>query len=249
MSSLSTLLLGPASGGLEAEPLGLSRLPAREQVLKAGEELSAGSCGGDCILVVEGLLGRYRLLRDGNRQLLSFHLSGDACDLHKLVDVDDCVTTAFTRCRILRVPVARLQAFVQNSAAVGHALWRRAAQAERIRTEWLVSLGRRDAYSRLAHLFCEMLTRHRAIGAVVDDSCDFPLTQSDLADALGLSIVHVNRVMQRLRAEGLLLHKGGRLHVLDLERLEAVADFDPAYLRPSLSRPDVADQGQRRASG
>ena len=94
----------------------------------------------------------------------------------------------------------------------------------------MTGIGRREAYARVAHLLCEMMVRMRAVGLAQDHSCDLPITQAEFADALGLSGVHMNRVLQQLRSEGLIVLKGNTLLVPDWERLKAAGDFDPTYL-------------------
>jgi len=101
--------------------------------------------------------------------------------------------------------------------------------------EWIVNTGRRPAYERMAHLLCETVVRLRAVGLAGEGSCDLPITQSEFGDALGLSTVHVNRVLQELRGAGLIVLKGSILSVLDWDGLKAAGDFDPAYLH--LKRP------------
>jgi CRP-like cAMP-binding protein len=99
-----------------------------------------------------------------------------------------------------------------------------------IHREWMLSAGRRSAVGRVAHLFCELLIRLRIGGCADDDSYEFPLTQVQLADCLGLTSVHVNRTLQQLRKQGLIELKGRRLRIVDLGELERVAEFDPTYL-------------------
>jgi CRP-like cAMP-binding protein len=99
-----------------------------------------------------------------------------------------------------------------------------------IQREWTFNLGRRTAFERMAHLLCELFMRLQAAGLTGDRSCSFPLTQADLADALGLSAVHVNRTLQELRADGLIVLRGKELLVTDLDRLQEAAQFDANYL-------------------
>jgi CRP-like cAMP-binding protein len=94
----------------------------------------------------------------------------------------------------------------------------------------VLNVGRREAHSRMAHVLCELLVRLRAVGLVEDHACDLPITQGEFADAIGVSAVHVNRVLQQMRAEGLIELTGNRLHIPDWQRLQAAGDFDPTYL-------------------
>jgi len=94
----------------------------------------------------------------------------------------------------------------------------------------MLNIGRREAYNRIAHLFCEMLVRLRAVGLAEDHTCDFPITQSEFADAFGITPVHVNRVLKQMRADGLIELKGTQLRIPDWNRLKEVGQFDPGYL-------------------
>jgi CRP-like cAMP-binding protein len=94
----------------------------------------------------------------------------------------------------------------------------------------MTSIGQREALSRVAHLLCEWVVKLQAIGLVKDFTCDLPITQNELGDALGISTVHINRTLQDLRAEGLIALRGATLTVLDWDGLQRVGDFDPMYL-------------------
>jgi CRP-like cAMP-binding protein len=110
------------------------------------------------------------------------------------------------------------------------AFWRQTLIDAAIFREWMTNIGRREAYNRMAHLFCEWIVRLRAVGLAQDHACDMPMTQAELADAMGISTVHVNRGLKELRGDGLISLKGSRLTVLDWEQLKQVGDFDPTYL-------------------
>ena len=110
---------------------------------------------------------------------------------------------------------------------------------EAILREWVGNIGRRTASQRIAHLLCELLVRLKAVGLAEDDVYEFPLTQAELADAAGLSTVHVNRTLQELRAAGLITLKSRLLTIRDVERLKALAGFDPAYLHLAPDRKDA----------
>jgi CRP-like cAMP-binding protein len=99
-----------------------------------------------------------------------------------------------------------------------------------IQREWTLSLGRRSAQARMAHVFCEMLIRLEVVGMTENHSYDFPLTQTELGECLGLTAVHVNRTLQELRRAGLITLEGRRLTILDLESLQSIAQFEPDYL-------------------
>ena len=119
---------------------------------------------------------------------------------------------------------------MRSSNRIAQVLWRDKLIEAGVFREWMIGLGRRSAYARIAHLLCEMIARMRAIGLTDCDACRLPLTQTEMADALGLSTVHVNRTLQQLRREGLIEFNRGSLRALNWERLRAAGDFDPTYL-------------------
>jgi CRP-like cAMP-binding protein len=110
------------------------------------------------------------------------------------------------------------------------ALWRETLVDASIFREWLLNIGRREAYTRMAHLLCEFLARLKAVGLTKDGTFDLPITQVELADAVGTSTVHVNRVLQALRANGLIQTKGTQVNIPDWDKLKEAGDFDPLYL-------------------
>jgi CRP-like cAMP-binding protein len=110
------------------------------------------------------------------------------------------------------------------------ALWRETLRDAAIFKEWVLNVGQSDAHTRVAHLICEVVTRMRAGGLVNEERCAFPITQNELADAVGISAVHINRNLQELRAAGLITLGRGKLHIHDWQRLKAAGDFEPDYL-------------------
>jgi CRP-like cAMP-binding protein len=118
------------------------------------------------------------------------------------------------------------------------AFWRETLVEASIFREWLLNVGQREAYHRLAHILCELLVRLRVVGLAEDHVCDLPITQSEFADAVGVSTVHVNRVLQELRSDGLIQTSGTKVSILDWEQLKLVGDFDESYLH--LTRKEAA---------
>jgi len=184
----------------------------------------------DCLLLVQGLACRYKMLDQERRQILSFHIQGDICNLQALWLPMDHNVGAMTECRAALLPQASLRAIIRDYPHVGDALWRLTLIEGAVYREWMIGMGRRSSFARVAHLFCEILARYRAMGLLKGDQVDWPITQADLADALGLSIVHVNRVLQQLRRQELVILRGRTLVISDWEGLRTVAGFDPAYL-------------------
>src|SRR5215217_3683608 len=133
-------------------------------------------------------------------------------------------TSGPTRTSCARVTARR------GNPRIAKALWRETLIDAAIFREWTVNVGRREAYSRIAHILCELTVRLQAVGLTQDHTCKIPITQSEFADATGLSNVHVNRVLQELRADGLILLKGDTLQVLDWDQLKQAGDFDATYL-------------------
>jgi CRP-like cAMP-binding protein len=123
-----------------------------------------------------------------------------------------------------------LDALMRARPNVGRLIWRSILAQSSIYREWLMRNSRMPADASMAHLFCEMYARYKAAGLGNGDSCDVPLTQDMLAEALGLTAVHVNRTLQQLRETGMVDHKSGILFVNDFRRLASYADFDPTYL-------------------
>jgi CRP-like cAMP-binding protein len=113
---------------------------------------------------------------------------------------------------------------------IASAFWRDTLVEAAIFREWTTNVGRREAYARLAHVLCELVVRMRAVGLAEDHRCELPMTQAELADATGISTVHVNRTLQELRRDELITLTGGKLQVLDWPRLKEIGDFDPRYL-------------------
>jgi CRP-like cAMP-binding protein len=135
-----------------------------------------------------------------------------------------------TPCRIAQIPFGALADLTRENPAIAQALWRETARHMAIQQEWLLALGRHNSHARLAHFICEVSVRFRAAGLGDGDSCPLPMTQADISDALGISVVHVNRVLQQLRKEGLVALSHGTLHIIDHAALYEAADFDPVYL-------------------
>lgn len=180
--------------------------------------------------IVEGFACRYKITSEGRRQILAFLLPGDFCDLRLaiLCEMDHSIAT-LSDCRVARVPRECVDEIAARPS-LARALWSAALADQGLLFEWIVNLGARDARRNLAHLFCELLVRQRAAGLAHGDTCQLPLTQQDLADVAGLSPVHVNRVLQGLRAEGLISFDGKSLRILDPARLADVSGFDSRYL-------------------
>jgi CRP-like cAMP-binding protein len=182
-------------------------------------------------LLLSGHTCRYKVLSDGRRQITAVLVPGDTCDLHGFLlrRMDHGVLT-LTNCTLAQMPREAVLEITDKHPRIARALWWSTLVDEAILREWVGNIGRRTASQRIAHLFCELLARLDAVGLAEDGSYEFPLTQAELADATGLSTVHVNRTLQELRATGLITLKGRMLAIRDAERLKTLAGFDPTYL-------------------
>lgn len=182
-------------------------------------------------LIQKGFACRYKVLPDGGRSIVGFLIPGDFCDLNvsALGGIDHCIGT-ISACDVVRIPRSVVNYFTTHCPTLNHALQWASLVDEAILREWLVCMGRRSAGQHVAHLFCEFLVRLQAVGLVTENSYHFPLTQLDLADAAGLSNVHINRVLQELRRVGLVVFEERRVTLPNVTAIKAYASFDPKYL-------------------
>ena len=188
---------------------------------------------GAAYVIVAGVAQSRRSVAGGEQQILAVHLAGDVVGLPPLLYGQRAAElTALTEVRAARLPKGAFLNLIEAHPALWRLFARDMARDAAITQEWMVGLGRRSAYARTAHLMCELFVRQVGTLTPGGARCPFPLRQAELADAMGLSVVHVNRVLQRLRAEGLICLDSGTLTILDWSALAAVAGFDPAYLAP-----------------
>jgi CRP-like cAMP-binding protein len=210
----------------------LMDLPMTVRAFKADQDIVRdGERPSHCCLMVEGFACRYKLLHDGRRQIFSFHIPGDVPDLQSLhLTVTDHSIGTLVPSMVAFIPHPSLRDFNALHPRIAGAFWRDTLVDAAVFREWMIGIGRRTAYSRIAHVFCELLVRYRAVDMADGNVIRLSATQAELGDALGLSTVHVNRVLQDLRADGLITLRGGSLDVLDWEGLKQAGEFDPAYL-------------------
>lgn len=215
-----------ARAGLEALPLRILRVTEGVDLVREGDRPN------ECCLVLEGLVCGHKIARGGQRQILSFHLAGEIPDLHSLhCSRMDHSIVAMTAGRVAYVSHGELQALADRFPEVASAFLKLILIDAAIARETIANIGRRSAFDRTAHLFCEMYTRMSAKGLAEGLRFELPLSQASLAEALGLSAVHVNRTLQQLRREGLIASRGRYVTILDWDRLRQAGDFDPSYLR------------------
>ena len=188
-------------------------------------------------LVMEGFACRYKFTTEGNRQIMAILVPGDFCDLHvvMLKQMDHSIAT-ISPCKVVDIPREQVLALLERprlSLAMGCATLVDSA----VLREWLVNIGQRPARQRLAHFLCELLLRLRIVG-LADKSYELPLSQTDLADAIGTSPVHLNRVLQELRHENLISLRGGALAIQDIDHLIKLSGFNPNYLHTGTQGAD-----------
>lgn len=182
-------------------------------------------------LLLEGWACRYKIMRNGDRQIMAYLIPGDLCDVHvTLLDRMDHSIGSLSACKILTFPRQRLADVMQQNEGLLRALWWSTLVDEAILREWLVNMASRPSEKRLGHLICEMIHRARAVGLTEDDSFEMPLTQEELADTMGMTPVHMNRCFQMLRGEDLITTQGKRVIIVSLKRLMEFSEFDPIYL-------------------
>lgn len=200
-------------------------VPADRVVVRAGVELHSS------VLLLNGWMARSKDLPGGDRQITQLHVAGDYTDLHgftlKCLDHD---VAALSDCTIGIAPHERIKAMTERLPRLARVYWFMTNMDGAIQREWALSLGQRSAISRMAHLFCEMYERLDVVGRTRENGYDFPLTQRELSECLGLTVVHANRTIQELRRRGLIELEKGQLTILDKRGLKGVADFDPAFL-------------------
>lgn len=200
------------------------QVPARTDLIREGED--------PCFvyLVLDGFACRYKLLPDGRRQIMAYLVPGDFCDLHVFIlkEMDHGLAT-LSPCSVVDIERTQILSLLERPA-IARAFRIAAMVDEATLCEWLVNLGQRPAEQRVAHLLCELLFRLKAVGLANGESYDLPITQVELADTMGLSGVHINRVLQTLRRTGLITFNEQHLVIHEVDRLVAFAGFNPNYL-------------------
>ncbi len=198
---------------------------AREDVIAQGDKT------GSVKLLIEGFACRYKVLEDGRRQVVAYFVPGDLCDLRVFIlkRMDHSIG-AVTASKVAHIAPDNVLRLTSQYPTLTRALWWSTLVEEAITREWIVNVGQRNALERMAHLFCELLYRFRAVGLNEGNSCTLPLTQVELAETLGLSSVHVNRTLQELRRQKLITLEGGILTIENLSTLQELALFNPDYL-------------------
>jgi CRP-like cAMP-binding protein len=206
--------------------------PSREMDFQAGQDIvKEDARPTESSLIVSGLAARYKVLAAGGRQFTALHVPGDFVDLHSLLlKKMDHAVLALAPTRVAKVAHGTLRQITVDFPHLSRLLWLTTLVDGAIHREWILSMGRRQAPARLAHLICELFIRLKAVGRVDGLSFSLPLTQSQMGDVVGVSSVHMNRTLQDLRRDGMITWRGQTVTINDWERLRSFAEFDSAYL-------------------
>jgi CRP-like cAMP-binding protein len=218
----------------------IRELSPREDIIHEGQRPTHVN------LVLRGWACRYKMLEDGRRQITAFLVPGDLCDLRMFIlkEMDHSIA-ALTPMSVAEIPSDTILDITDSFPRIGRALWWNSLVEEAIARQWTTNLGQRDAVERLSHVFCELFLRLRCVGLTNSYSFDLPVTQEQLGDATGMSTVHVNRTLQEMREEGLIVLKGRILTIPDLDALQRTALFNANYLHLDHDGRELdANQGQ-----
>ncbi|MBL8270564.1 Crp/Fnr family transcriptional regulator [Steroidobacter sp.] len=198
---------------------------AHEDLLREGEQANGVA------VVVSGFACRHKMLPDGRRQIIGYFLPGDMCDARVFIlkKMDHTIST-LAPSSVSVLPREAIIELTSKYPRLTRAFWWNTLVEEAIGRQWLVSIGQRTALERVAHLFCEVYVRLQSVGLATPEGCELPVTQSELADTVALSTVHVNRTLKELRRVGLVSMSSKALSIHDFAGLRALAMFDPSYL-------------------
>ncbi|QLH72341.1 Crp/Fnr family transcriptional regulator [Rhodopseudomonas palustris] len=205
--------------------------PTLRQASKGDCLIEGGAPFSSLVILCSGMARKVRRFSDGMEQIVAVFVEGDALNAGEVVFRQSRNSVyALTPASYVSIPAGKLNDLITIRPAITRALWLETAVHAAIQQEWMIWLGLRAARPRLAHFLCELSYRLRLAGRDLNSEVEFPLTQNDLADALGMSTVHVNRSLQVLRGQGLIELTRSRLIILDRDGLYSVAEFDPQYL-------------------
>jgi len=210
----------------------IARLPHELRILQRNEALVVDHDRPtvSCILT-KGIAARVVYLKGGERQITAVHVPGDFVDLHALLlKVMDHSVVALTECEAAFIPHEHLTLITEEKPHLGRLLWLSTVIDAAIHRAWLTCIGRRSPAQHIGHLLCEVYVRLSSVGLASDNRFSFPITQADLSDMLGLSLVHVNKTLATLRNANMFTWDGNLVHILDFQRLADFAEFDPVYL-------------------
>lgn len=216
----------------DVERAALLGLPATFRTLEQASYLvREGDPPRHCSILLSGFAYRQKITGEGARQIIGLHIPGDTLDLQNLyLDVSDHNVQTLTRSEVAFVARSDLQQLATKYPAIAHAFFIDTLVEASIFREWVVNVGRRDSRARLAHLLCEFALRLETIGLAEEYGYELPMTQEQLADAVGLTPVHVNRMLKLLDSEGLIKRAKRNLAIPDWHKLRKAGDFSERYL-------------------
>ena len=216
----------------KADIAAIASLPSKIETGRSGQYIvKEGLQVEACCVLLDGYACRNKLTQEGRRQIVSFHMAGDILDLqHFLLQRSDHNVQLITAATYVWIPVEALLAVVRSHPNVAEALWRDSLIDASIFREWVLNVGQRDSKTRIAHMLCEFAVRRAAAGLGSPDNFELPMTQEQIADATGMTAIHVNRMLGELREQGVIRRDKRTVEIVDWEEMRHIADFDPAYL-------------------
>ncbi len=226
----------------------LNKITMKSRVIGPNSRIiGEGDNPDDVHLVLEGLACRSKITSHGKRTIFALLLPGDFCDLNVFIlkSMDHDIRT-IARSRLVEIPRATVLELT-NRPTIVRALWWATLVDEATLREWLVNIGQRDALQRMAHLFCELHMRMSSIGLAEGGHFELPISQAALGDALGISPVHTNRMLQDLRSENLVDFRSRQIKIPDVRRLHRMCDFNPNYLHLDGGKKDESRAGEGTA--
>jgi CRP-like cAMP-binding protein len=220
-----------------ADRAAILALPFSRRRLDAGQYLVwDGDRPQNTCLLLSGFAYRHKMSGNGGRQIVSFHMKGDLVDLqNSLLGIADHNVQMLTAGEVAMIPVETIRQIAFSHPDVGMAMWYESLVEGSIFREWVLNIGRRDARTRIAHLLCEFGLRLKVADIAEPTTYELPITQEQLADAVALTSVHVNRTLMKLERDGLITRTKRNISIVDWSALARVADFEPRYLH--LERP------------
>ena len=202
----------------------LRQYAAKQDIIREGDSTK------NVFLILAGFACRYKIIEGGRRQIMAYLVPGDFCDFQVFIlnEMDHNIGT-LSACQVVEIPRPVILEVTDRPAIARAFWWASLVDAATLR-EWLVNMGQRPAEQRIGHLLCELLVRLEAVGLVTDNMYTLPITQTDLGDTMGLTVVHVNRMLMNMRDEGLIEVDAKKLTIKDVRRLKAFSGFNPNYL-------------------
>lgn len=210
---------------IRALPLKVRHAPALHHLVREGDLVN------DCCVLLDGYACRHKVASNGGRQIVSFHMPGDVLDLqHLLLRRADHGLQAITAITYATVPAGDIKQLGEERPVVGDALWRDTLIDASIFREWVLNVGRRSGKARVAHMMCEFAARREAAGLGGPEQFELPMSQEQIGDATGLTGVHVNRMLNELGQDGVIVRDKRKVEITNWDAMCRIADFDPGYL-------------------